>query len=199
MKLFGLTGGIGMGKSTAATLIAQLGIPVTDTDVIAREVVEPGHEALEEIKRRFGHEIVGSDGQLRRDELARRVFADDDARRDLEAILHPRIRERWLRQVEQWRKEKKATGVVVIPLLFETGAKTHFDATICLACSAPTQRQRLLERGWSPEQIRQRIDAQWPVEKKMALADYVVWTEGNFDLHKHQLERILGSACLHQR
>ncbi len=199
MKLFGLTGGIGMGKSTAATLIAQLGIPVTDTDVIAREVVEPGHEALEEIKRRFGHEIVGSDGQLRRDELARRVFADDYARRDLEAILHPRIRERWLRQVEQWRKEKKATGVVVIPLLFETGAKTHFDATICLACSAPTQRQRLLERGWSPEQIRQRIDAQWPVEKKMALADYVVWTEGNFDLHKHQLERILGSACLHQR
>src|SRR6187200_3354155 len=74
MKVFGLTGGVGMGKSTAAKFLVELGIAMIDTDIIAREVVQPGREALQEIKMRFGNEIIGSDGQLRRDELARRVF-----------------------------------------------------------------------------------------------------------------------------
>ncbi len=191
MKVFGLTGGVGMGKSTAARLLADLGVAVIDTDSIAREIVQPGHQALDEIKARFGHEILEKDGHLRRDELARRVFADAAARRDLEAILHPRIRTIWLRQVEQWRSQGKATGAVVIPLLFETGAEKHFDATICIACSRSTQLQRLTDRGWSGEQVRQRIEAQLPIEEKMSLADYVVWTEGELDVHKLQLEGIL--------
>src|SRR5262245_24107306 len=116
MKVFGLTGGVGMGKSTAGKLLVDLGIAVTDTDVIAREVVKPGEVAFQEVKRRFGNEIVGNDGKLRRDELARRVFADAEARRDLESILHPRIRELWLRQIGQWRAEGRSIGVVVIPL-----------------------------------------------------------------------------------
>jgi len=194
MKLFGLTGGIGMGKSTSARFLAGLGLPVADTDAIAREIVQPGQEALEEVKRRFGDGIVGSGGELKRDELARRVFADAKARRDLERILHPRIRRIWLSQVEQWREEGKLMGAVIIPLLFETGAEKHFDATICVTCGEATQRARLLERGWTIEQIRQRIDAQWPIEKKLLLSNYVIWTEGDLDVHREQLERVLTTA-----
>ena len=82
-------------------------------------------------------------------------------------------------------------AVVVIPLLFETRAETELDATICVACSAATQRQRLLARGWSPEQVEQRRQAQWPIEQKMGRADYLVWTEAGLDVHAAQIERIL--------
>ena len=84
--------------------------------------------------------------------------------------------------------------MVVIPLLFETGCESFFDAIICIACSTVTQRRRLLERGWTQEQIQQRIQAQWHIEKKIALSDYVIWTEGGTDLHAEQLERILRNA-----
>ena len=193
MNIIGLTGGIGMGKSTAADLLQQRGLPVVDTDILARQIVEPGQPALEEIRRSFGQEMVGADGRLRRDELARRVFSDDNSRKQLEAITHPRIREAWLQQVEQWRSEKHERCVVVIPLLFETDAAAQFNAIICVACSAASQRQRLLARGWSSEQVEQRIQAQWPIEKKMTLSRYVVWSEAGLDVHAEQLDRILRS------
>ena len=192
MKLFGLTGGIGMGKSTAGELLRERGVPVVDTDLIARQVVERGQPALEEIRRAFGNQFIDADGRLLRQELGRAVFADAAARRRLEAILHPRIRTIWQAQVETWRREARASGVVLIPLLFETGAKPCFDATICVACSAETQRQRLLDRGWTPDQIEQRIQAQWPIEKKIAAADFVIWTEGTVAVCAEQLERIPG-------
>ncbi len=192
MKLFGLTGGIGMGKSTAARMLRERGLAVVDTDVLARQVVEPGQPALEEVRRTFGNDLVDATGHLRRDELARRVFADPAALKQLEEILHPRIRELWQKQVEAWKTEGQTKGVVVIPLLFETGAREHFDAVICLACTRTTQQARLEARGWSREQIGQRIQAQWPVEKKMELADFVVWTEGVVEVHQEQLKRIVG-------
>ena len=200
MKLLGLTGGIGMGKSTAAEFLRSRGAQVVDADELARQLVQPGQPALNEIQAAFGKKIVAPGGRLRRDELARIVFSDAPAREKLEAILHPRIRERWLAQIETWRaapkrsdggrKENRALAVVVIPLLFETRAESHFDKIICVACSAPTQRQRLLSRGWTPEQIQQRLAAQWPVEQKISRADFVVWTEGALDVHAQQLERI---------
>ena len=113
------------------------------------------------------------------------------ALRQLEDILHPRIRALWHAQVETWRAEGRSLAVVVIPLLFETKAEAELDTTICTACSAATQQQRLRVRGWPPEQIEQRLQAQWPVETKMARADYVVWTEADVDLHAAQIERIL--------
>jgi dephospho-CoA kinase len=191
MNTLGLTGGIGMGKSTAAKLFQERGVPVIDTDLLAREAVEPGKPAWEEIRRIFGPEILGADGQLRRDELARQVFSDEARRRQLEAIVHPRIRERWVAQVDVWRAEKQPRGMVVIPLLFETDASALFDTIICVACSATTQRQRLLARGWSPEQIDGRIEAHWPIEKKIALSHHVIWTEGGLDVHAAQIDRIL--------
>jgi len=180
-----------MGKSTAADLLRKRGLPVVDSDVIARQIVEPGQPALAQVQRLFGEEIVGADGRLRRDELARRVFTDAEARRRLEGILHPRIRAVWQAQLRSWRATGNPAAVAVVPLLFETDASRHFDATICVACSAKTQRQRLRARGWTDEQIDQRLAAQLPAEQKMALADYVVWTEGGLDVHEAQLQRIV--------
>jgi dephospho-CoA kinase len=191
MKVLGLTGGIGMGKSACATLIAARGIPVIDTDELARQVVEPGQPALAEIQRLFGADLIDGEGRLRRDRLAQHVFANSEARRQLEALLHPRIRALWRAQVSTWKTEGKPLCFVVIPLLYETNAQAELDAVVCVACSAPTQRQRLLARGWSAEQLEARLQAQWPVDKKLAASNYVIWTEGGMDLHDAQLERIL--------
>jgi dephospho-CoA kinase len=194
MRVLGLTGGVGMGKSASAQILRARDIPVVDTDDLAREVVEPGQPALAEIQRAFGPEMVGSDGRLRRGELARRVFSDAAARKRLEGILHPRIRQLWRQQVEAWRPAGHALAVVVIPLLFETKAERELDATICVACSAPTQFERLRVRGWSAEQIDQRIRAQWPIVEKLAAANYVVWTEGSLEVHAAQIDRVLDSV-----
>lgn len=191
MKVYGLTGGVGMGKSTSEKLLRERGVAVVDTDFIARQIVEPGQPALAEIRDSFGSDILFADGRLRRDELARRVFNDPGERSLLEGILHPRIRDIWQEQVRKWREQGLARAVVAIPLLFETHAQEFFDSIICVACNGDSQRQRLEARGWDPGQIEQRIRAQWPVEKKIELAHYVIWTEAGFDVHAAQLSRIL--------
>jgi dephospho-CoA kinase len=207
MKVCGLTGGVGMGKSTAAQFLRERGAQIVDTDELARNLVQPGQPALADIQAAFGKNVIGSTGELKRGELGQIVFADANARKILEAILHPRIREQWLAQIETWRaapkrpaatvgehggrKESHPLAVVVIPLLFETQAESHFDKIICVACSAAAQHERLLARGWTPEQIQQRIAAQMPVEQKIARADYVVWTDGALDMHAKQIGRIL--------
>jgi dephospho-CoA kinase len=196
MKLFGLTGGIAMGKSTAGDLLRRQGAAVVDTDTLARQLVGPGRPALAEILEKFGPSVLLPDGRLDREQLARRVFSNPAARRDLEAILHPRIRAAWSREVESWRAAGLARGVVVIPLLFETRAASLFDATICVACSAATQARRLRERGWDATQIKQRLDAQWPAERKIALSDVVVWTDTTLEAHAAQLQRVIGPGAV---
>jgi dephospho-CoA kinase len=191
MKLYGLTGGVGTGKSTSEKLLRERGIAVVDTDTIAREIVEPGQPALVEIQALFGPNIVSADGRLRREELARRIFSDAVARTRLEQIMHPRIRQIWRKHVHEWRAQRLAQAVVVIPLLFETNAGNEFDSIICVACTAKSQQERLRVRGWDAQHIEQRKRAQWPVEKKMELAHYVVWTEAGLDVHKTQLSRIV--------
>jgi dephospho-CoA kinase len=192
MKTFAITGGVGMGKSTTGRLLAELGVPVVDTDELAREVVQPGQPALADIAKAFGPDVIGPDGELRRAALAAIVFADATARQRLEAITHPRIRERWQAHLADWRRTGQPAGGVVIPLLYEIGAEHEFDVVLCVACTPATQRERLLARGWSSEQSAQRIAAQWPVECKLAQANYVVWTEGELAVHREQLRRILG-------
>ena len=182
-----------MGKSTVAQLLAQRGVAVVDTDVLARKVVEPGQPALMTIQEMFGAAVLAPDGSLRREELARRVFASDMSRKQLEAILHPRIRELWQAQVAEWRAAGVKLGVVVIPLLYETNTAKSFDKVICVACSPVSQQQRLAARGWTPEQIQQRIGAQWSIDRKMTQADYVIWTEGTPEVTLAQLDRILAA------
>jgi len=191
MKLCGLTGGVGMGKSTAAGFLLSSGASVVDTDEIARRLVQPGQPALAEIRDCFGGAVLAPDGALRRDVLAQIVFAGVAARRQLEAILHPRIRAAWLAQVELWRQEHCPLAVVILPLLFETQAEGHFEKIICVACSSAAQHERLADRGWSPEQIRQRLASQWPIEQKLARSHFVVWSEGSPAVHRRQLAEII--------
>lgn len=193
MKVIGLTGGIGMGKSACADLMRARGVPVIDTDDLARRVVEPGQPALEEIRKRFGEAMIGPDGALLREKLARKVFSNPTARKDLEGILHPRIRESWRAQIETWRQEGRPLAVVVIPLLFEVSLEHEVDVVLCVGCTPETQRRRLDERGWQPEEIEARIAAQWPAEQKLARADFVIWTEGSLELHAAQLDRVLST------
>ena len=187
----GLTGGVGMGKSAAAEILRKRGVPVIDSDDIARRVVEPGMPALEEIRGEFGPQVIGADGRLNRAVLAGIVFADPQQRQRLEAIIHPRVKVVWQAQHEVWRAAGNAVGVTVIPLLFETGSQTFFDRVICIACTSQTQRERLLLRGWSPEQIQQRNAAQMDIGRKIELATSVVWSEGGLDILEQQLARLI--------
>jgi dephospho-CoA kinase len=191
VKLFGITGGVGMGKSTAGQLLRQRGVEVADTDEIAHRLTEPGQPVLQEIAQRFGPSVLSAAGRLDRAALARVVFADAGARADLEAMLHPRIRAVWQAEVEGWRTAGRDCGAIVIPLLFETAARPQFDAVICVVCSETSQWQRLRQRGWTDAQIRQRQAAQWPVERKMAGSDFVVWTDTILEAHAAQLARVV--------
>jgi dephospho-CoA kinase len=130
-------------------------------------------------------------GHLNRAELAQLVFADAGARADLEAILHPRIRATWEAAAERWRTEGRSNGAILIPLLHETGAMPRFDAVICVVCSEASQWERLRQRGWNDGQIRRRLAAQWPVEKKIAHSDFVVWTDTTLEAHAAQWERVV--------
>jgi len=190
-RVLGLTGGVGMGKSTAARLLKKAGLPVVDSDDLAREAVQPGTEGLAEIADEFGEGFLKPDGSLDRDKMASTVFQDQAARKQLELIIHPRVRAVWENRIEQWREQKRPVGVVVIPLLFEVGLQDSFDAVLCVASSASTQRSRLRGRNWSDAQIAARIAAQMDIAQKMDLADHVLWNEGTPEQLGEQLKEIL--------
>jgi dephospho-CoA kinase len=174
-----LTGGIATGKSRCLAAIAALGVPTVDADRLAREVVAPGTPGLTAIVRRFGQSILERDGTIKRDVLGRIVFADADARRDLEAVIHPAVYD----AITTWFAALEApTGVADIPLLFETGRAGDFDVVIVAACGPEQQLSRLMARnGLTEADARARISAQLPLSEKIARADYVIDTSGTFE------------------
>ncbi len=182
-----------MGKSTAAELLVKRGAKVSDSDVLARELVEPGKAALSEIAEVLGAGVLGVDGSLNRGKVAELVFADPAVREELEGILHPRIRKAWQARLDGWAAAGERLGVVVIPLLFETRADVCFDKIVCVSCSPEAQRTRLLERGWSDEQICQRLAAQMAVEEKIRRSDHVVWSDGPIEAQAAQWDALLSS------
>lgn len=168
----GLTGGIASGKSTVAEMLADCGAVVVDSDVLAREVVEPGTDGLARIVERFGDQVL-TDGRLDRPALARIVFSDADARRDLEAIIHPAVRSRALELEAEAGPD--AVAVLVIPLLVETGQQTSFDAVIVVDVPEELQRQRLIARDrMSVEDANARIAAQATRADRLAAATLVI-------------------------
>lgn len=189
MYVVGLTGGMGSGKSTVARLLAELGAAVIDADEIAREVVEPGEPALDEIAQRFGHEVLRPDGALDRRALATVVFGDDEARADLEAITHPRIHTR-IRE----RLEGHAHGRVVVldhPLLVETGQHRHVDAVVVVTAPLETRVERLAAgRDIAPEDARARIRAQSDDDARLAVADHVIDNSGDLRALEVQVEAL---------
>ncbi|MCC6233146.1 MAG: dephospho-CoA kinase [Verrucomicrobiales bacterium] len=199
MLRIGVTGGIGMGKSTAARLLRELGVAVVDTDDVAREVVEPGTPGLAAVRSEFGQEVIRADGTLDRAALGVRVFSDAVQRARLEAILHPLIRAEWGRRLDAWATAGVPWAAVVIPLLFETGVEARFDAVVCVACREATQRERLRARGWSDEETQRRVAAQWPLADKVARSRCVIWTEGPVAIHRAQWERALAAVSSRPR
>ena len=188
--LYGLTGGVGMGKSTVAKILEKKGMLVVDSDELARQVVEPGQPALAEIIDQFGDGIIDPQGRLDRAKMAQQVFGDDIAREQLEAIIHPRVRARWKMKISEWRERQIHAGVVVIPLLFEVEVQDQFDVVLCVACTANTQQVRLRHRKWDEEQISARNATQMDIAEKMDLADHVLWTEGDIKVTLEQVSRI---------
>jgi dephospho-CoA kinase len=168
----GLTGGIASGKSTVADMFAELGIPVIDTDVIARDLVMPGLPALAEIRERFGEGVIDGSGNLDRAAMRKLVFSNDQARRDLEAILHPRI------GAETRRQSAEANGpyqVIVVPLLLESQLRQFVDRVLVVDCSEETQIRRLTARDTeSAEQARRILAAQASRHDRLAIADDVI-------------------------
>lgn len=194
MITMGLTGGIGAGKSEASEYLKRLGIPVLDTDVVARELVNPGQPALAEIVAAFGSAILDFQGQLDRTRLGLRVFEDSAALQRLEAILHPRIYEGWTAWTREQSLQDQRLCAVVIPLLYEKGYDSHFQVTVAVGCTLQTQRQRLHQRQWTDSVINQRLAAQWPISEKLQRADYCLWSEGSRDLLHRQIEVVLKSV-----
>ena len=175
-----LTGGVGTGKSAVAQILADLGAVVIDSDALAREVVEPGTAGLAEVAAAFGQQVLRADGTLDRSALGGLVFADEAARRRLEGILHPQIRELSAR-----REAEAAPGTPVvhdIPLLVETGQQGLFDAVLVVDAPVETQIERMVrERGWSREDAEARIAAQASREQRLAAATHVIDNTGTLE------------------
>jgi len=190
MRVLGLTGGIGSGKTIVGKMFAQLGAEIIDADQLARDVVEPGQPALGEIVERFGPDVLQVDGRLDRARLGGIVFADAAARAALNAITHPRIRERMAAAVSA-RKDRSGVLILVIPLLYESARTALVEAVIVVWVDPQTQLRRLLERGGlTDEQARQRIAAQMPLDQKRALADHVIDNRGTPEETRRQVEMI---------
>lgn len=175
----GLTGGIASGKSTVSKHLASRGVCVIDADVIARFVVEPGQPALAEIVEAFGQEMLRQDGQLDRARLGEVVFENREARGQLNAITHPRIAMEMMMRAQRGFAQGHKWVVYDAALLVENNAHTMFDALIVVAASPHIQFERLCARDdIDAEHAQQRIDSQYPVAKKIAVADYVIDNDG---------------------
>ena len=184
----GLTGGIASGKSTVADLFAAQGVPIIDTDVIAREVVAPGQPALEEIRATCGNSVIAEDGNLDRANMRKLVFSDHELRQRLEAILHPRI---GAATIEQAQAAGGAYQVVVVPLLTESALKDAMDRILVVDCSEETQLQRLLARDTETvEQARRILAAQASREDRLAIADDVISNDAGLAELEAQVDKL---------
>jgi dephospho-CoA kinase len=186
-----LTGGIATGKSHVRAHFDALGVPTIDSDLLAREAVAPGTPGLAAIVERFGGQVVDASGSLDRRKLGSIVFADPAARLDLEAIVHPFVRE----ATERWFRSLDGGGhpfaIADIPLLYEVGRDGDFDAVIVAACEPETQLRRVMARdGVTDAEARQRIAAQIPIQEKIARAGYVIRTDGAFDETERQVREV---------
>lgn len=196
MRLVGLTGGIGSGKSTVARMFAERGAEVIDADVIAREVVEPGTDGHEAVVERFGEEVLADEGGLDRERLADVVFDDERAREDLNAIVHPRVRERIGQRLGELHRAEQQDGderiaMLDIPLLAEGGRTEGYDAIVVVTAPEELRVRRLVEqRQMEPDDVRARIDAQMSDDDREAIATHVIENDADLDHLERQVDRV---------
>lgn len=175
----GLTGGIAAGKSAVGQLFRGLGVSVVDADEVAREVVERGSEGLAEIVDAFGSEVLSADGSLDRKKLGAIVFEEPDLRKRLEAITHPRIATRSMQLMAGIAARGERLAIYEAALLVENGSYRMMQALVVVAAHEATQIARVMARdGLDEAGARARLAAQLPLEKKIAVADFVIWNDG---------------------
>jgi dephospho-CoA kinase len=196
LHVFGLTGGIGSGKSTVAAHFRTRGLPVVDADALAREVVRPGSPGLSEVAAAFGAEIVTSAGELDRAALARRVFGDPTQRALLESITHPRVRALARERLSEIEARGEPLACYEVPLLFEAGLSDTYRPAVVVTCSPEQQIERAMQRdGVTRASIVARISAQMPLSEKARLADYVIDNGADLATTKDNADRVLGRVC----
>ena len=191
MKLLGLTGGIASGKSTVAAILRRLGAAIINADELSREVVQPEQDAWKEIITTFGPDILQEDKTLDRRKLRKIVFDNPHARKELEAIIHPRVRALAEKKITELAAGNSII-VYEVPLLFEAQIHLWLRPVILVACETGTQRKRLLERDHLTEIEAQRhLDAQMNLEEKRKLADYVIENDGNLEELEQKVRAVL--------
>lgn len=192
MRVFGLTGGIGTGKSTVAGLLRARGVPVIDADQVAREVVAPGSDGLAAIVEAFGPAALSPDGTLDRPAMRARIMADASARATLEAITHPRIGARIGEQLAALAQSGCALAGVEAALMVETGTAARYERLVVVNAPPEVQLARVVARDHvTPEQAASVLAAQWPMARKLALAHHVVQNDDGLDALAHEVDRLL--------
>lgn len=190
--IFGITGGIASGKSSVSTFIKELGFPIIDADVVAREVVEPGEAAYHEIVKAFGESILQPEGGINRTKLGDIVFHNKDKRLKLNSIVHPAIRKRMRELAEKAFQDGAETVFMDIPLLFESKLTFMVEKTLLVYVDEEIQLARLMNRNnLSKKDALARIASQMPLREKRALADAVVNNNGDLAETKEQVRSIL--------
>lgn len=175
MKIIGLTGGIGTGKSTVSAYLAQKGCKIIDADLISHQMTEAGSPCLAEIKDAFGEDVFLRDGNLDRKKVGRLVFADATKKKTLEQIITRRVIEKTLRILQDCRARQETLVVLDAPLLFECGMQRYTDETWLVVCRTETRLRRIAARdGLAEEDIQKRIANQMSTEQKEKLADYII-------------------------
>ena len=187
MLVVGLTGGIGAGKSTVAQFFAQLGALVIDADQLARMAIERGTDGFADVMLRFGDEVIVN-GDIDRKKLAEIVFSDAQARKDLEAIIHPRVQALFAEAVADLNDEDIL--IYEIPLLVETGAASKFDYIVTVESELELRKERLLKKGLYISQIEKRMASQASPEARVAIADKVIRNDGDEDSLLRQVENL---------
>jgi dephospho-CoA kinase len=196
--IIGLTGGIASGKSTVSNMFKDLGIPVVDADVIAKETVQKGRPAYKEIVRVFGEDILGADLQLDRVKLGAIIFQSEEKRLLLNQIVHPAVRKEVLLQKEAFVREGHETVVLDIPLLFESKLTSFVDKVLLVFVDDTVQLERLMARNdFTTEEAKSRIQSQMPLTEKAALADVLINNNGTIEETREQLLSILSKWHVH--
>jgi dephospho-CoA kinase len=191
MLKIAITGGAGSGKSTVARMFAELGAEVLDADAAAREAVAVGQPAWQELRRLYGDDYFNPDGSLNRSKLAQRVFTDPEARRRLDGLIHPRVEAELQARGAELERRGVRVVLVEVPLLFETGREGAFDRVIVVAAPEAERIRRLRDRdGRGEAEIRGILAAQWPLNDKVARADYVVDNGGELFRTEQQVKNI---------